>query len=145
MADATVSTDTAPGAPESASAPAGAAATTDDAENKAIARCMRAWNYAYKKKAAELDGDDSDYPAQKAGALAYLRATPPLVGYKNICDFVACINYGSMTGIVKQFQAEHYLANAKIALSAVLRQPKPFAGEPRPLGRPPKPSSTEEK
>jgi hypothetical protein len=96
---------------------------------------MRAWNYTYKKGRAE---DLSDYQAEKAANEAYLRAAPPLRGYKNICDFIACINFGSMTGIVRQFEAEHFLANAKLALSAVLRKPKPLSSEPRPLGRPPK-------
>jgi hypothetical protein len=99
---------------------------------------MRAWNYTYKKEAANLGEGESDWPAEKAANKAYLRAAPPLRGYKNICDFIACINFGSMTGIVRQFEAEHFLANAKLALSAVLRKPKPLSSEPRPLGRPPK-------
>ena len=137
MADATVSTDTAPCAPEGTSVP------KDDPGYKAIVRCMRAWNYAYKKEAA--DEDATGYQAEKAGNEAYLKATPPLVGYKNICDFIACINFASMTEIITRSEATHYLANAKLALSAVLRQPRPFTGEPRPLGRPPKSSATEEK
>ena len=146
MADLTVSTDTAPTAPPTATAPAGSKAPKDknDAEYKAIYRCMRAWNYAYDKEAADLDEDDPDNDAWKAASEAYLRATPPLSGYENICHFIACINYASMTEIVTHREAQHYLSNAKLALSAVLRQPKPSTGEPKRLGRPPKARATEE-
>jgi hypothetical protein len=74
MADPAVSTDSAATAPTGSKAPK----DKDDAENKAIVRCMRAWNYAYKKEAAE---DSSDYEAEKAANEAYLKATPPLVGW----------------------------------------------------------------
>src|SRR5580704_326186 len=108
MADTTVSTPTsgAPGAPQiststtNASAPAGEEPHTPNDDNDAIVNCMQAWNYAYKKEAADLDDDESDYPAQKAGNEAYLRATPPLVGYENICQFIACINFAVMTDII---------------------------------------------
>jgi hypothetical protein len=110
--------------------------TADD--NEAIVRCMKAWNNAYKKEAADLDDDESDYPAQKAGNEAYLRVTPPLVGYENICQFIACINFAVMTDIINYSDAKHYRANAKLALTAAFRKPKPSADEPRPVGRPPK-------
>jgi hypothetical protein len=149
MADTTVSTPTgaAPGAPQiststtNAPAPAGKKPRIPNDENEVIVNCMHAWNYAYKKEAADLDDDESDYPAQKAGNEAYLRATPPLVGYENICQFIACINFAVMTDIITYSDAKHYRANAKLALTAVLRKPKPSAGEPRPLGRPPKSAS----
>ncbi len=48
---------------------------------------------------------------------------PALAGYKNICDFVACINYASMTGVIIHTDAAHYLANAKIALSTIYHNP----------------------
>jgi hypothetical protein len=88
---------------------------------------MRSWNYAYKKEAADIDDDESDYPAQKAGNEAYLRDTPPLSGIKNICDFIACINFASMTDIVTHREAAHYLANARVALAALSLVPKPQA------------------
>ncbi|MGA2207809.1 MAG: hypothetical protein ABSG10_13865 [Terracidiphilus sp.] len=143
MANSAVSTDTAPGAPEGTSVLAGTTAPKDDPGYKAIVRCMRAWNYAYKKKAA--DEDTTDYQAKQAANQAYLRATPPLAGYKNICDFIACINFACMIDLISPIKAQQYLANAKIAISAVCHQPKSSTGEPRPLGRPPKSSAAEEK
>jgi hypothetical protein len=97
-------------------------------ENATIVRCMKAWNYAYRKEAENLD-DESDYPAHKAANEAYLRAMPHLNGYENICDFIACISFASMTDIITHSEAEHYLANARLALAAFFHRPKP----PRPL------------
>lgn len=145
MADTTVSTDTAPCASEGANAPAGSSAPKKDTANQAIVRCMRAWNYAYKKEAADLDKDDSDYEAKQAANQAYLRATPPLAGYKNICNFIACINFACMIDLISPIKAQQYLANAKIAILAVCHRPKSLAGAPRPLGRPPKSPAAEEK
>jgi hypothetical protein len=88
---------------------------------------MRAWNYAYKKEAANLAEGESDYPAEKVANHAYLRETPPLVGYENICEFIACVNFASMTKIVTHKEAAHKLANAKIALAALSLQSKPQA------------------
>jgi len=141
MANATVSTDSAPGAPPVTTEPSNKNASQQNAENKVIARCMRAWNYAYNKRFAE---SKDNFRSQKAAALAYLKAAPPLIGYKNICDFINCINFASMTDIVRSTEVERYLATAKIALTAALHEPKPFMNGPRPVGRPPKSASKEE-
>lgn len=131
MADLIVSTNTAAALsvtsdPTPVAAPAGSRARKpkNDTGDEAIVRCMRAWNYTYRKVAADLDEDSSSYPAEKAANQAYLRAAPPLRGYDNICDFIACINFASMTDIIIHREAAHYLANAKLALSAVLRKPE---------------------
>jgi hypothetical protein len=143
MADTTVSTDTAAAelpistAPAISATPARSKARKDkDDDDKAIVSCMRAWNYAYKKEAVNLGEGESDYPAEKAANQAYLRETPPLVGHKNVCDFIACINFASMTGIVTHREAAHYLANARIALAALSLQPKPQATGAKSGGKP---------
>src|SRR5579863_8226567 len=149
MADTTVSTEIVPSAPPTASAtadssePENPAAPVDDFGNKALNRCLRAWNYTYKKNLAEYSGRDRQTLAEDEANKALLRATPPLSGYKNICDFIACINYAVMTDIIIQEQAQQFLANAKVAISAVCHQPKPVR-EPGPVGRPPKSAATEE-
>ena len=140
MADTTVSTQ-ADAAPKAAGASTVKNARKPEDDNEAIVRCMHAWNYAYKKEAADLDDDESHYPAEKAANKAYLRAIPPLLGYENICEFIACINFAAMTDIISHGDAKHYRANAKLALTAAFRKPKPSACEPRPVGRPPKPAS----
>jgi hypothetical protein len=148
MEDTTVSTDAAPIAPPTSPPPAGKAAPKGasvstgknahkpDDDDKAVVSCMRAWNYAYKKEAANLGEGESDYPAEKAANQAYLRETPPLSGHENICDFIACINFASMTGIVTHREAAHYLANARIALAALSLQPKPQATGAKSGGKP---------
>ncbi len=89
---------------------------------------MKAWNYAYRKEAEDLDDDESDYPAHKAANEAYLRAMPHLDCYPNICDFIACVSFASMTDIITHSEAEHYLAHARTALAAVFHRPKSAAG-----------------
>jgi hypothetical protein len=105
-------------------------------ENDAVARCVRAWRITMKNECAELDEDDSDYDAKEAANAAYLHALPPLSGYQNICDFIACVSNGSMVGAIRQKDAEHLLASAKIALCALRFDPKPAAAAPRRPGRP---------
>ena len=109
--------------------PTGSRARKDKpgAENEAIVHCMRVWNYTYKKEAANLAEGESDWPAEKAANQAFLREVPPLSGHKNICDFIACVSFASMTDIVTHRAAAHYLANARIALAALSLQPKPQA------------------
>jgi hypothetical protein len=95
--------------------------SSDDSGKKAIDVCMSAWNSAHDER--NEDEDSTDWDCEKAGNKAYLRAVPPLSGYKNICDFIACINYASITGVIASNEATHYLANAKIALSATYHNP----------------------
>jgi hypothetical protein len=112
-------------------------------ENPTIVRCMKAWNYAYRKEAENLDDDESDYPAQKAGNEAYLRAIPHLDCYPNICDFIACISFASMTDIVTHSEAEHYLANARLALASLSLPPKRQSMGTKSYGNPPAASPSE--
>jgi hypothetical protein len=145
MADTTVSTDTAPGAPEGTNAPTGSGRPKTTLQTRPSSAACAPGTTPIKKEAADLDEDDSDYEAKQAANQAYLRATPPLAGYKNICDFIACINFACMIDLISPIKAQQYLANAKIAILAVCHQPKSLTGEHRPLGRPPKSSATEEK
>jgi hypothetical protein len=105
---------------------AGALQLSSDVSGKQpIELCINAWNRAHEQQ-AEHKGS-SNWECEKAGNKAYLRAVPPLSGYKNICDFIDCINYASMIGVIAHTDAAHYLANAKVALSAIYHQPKPIA------------------
>jgi hypothetical protein len=135
MASATNSAITVASAPRNSAALVGSITTKDetnkDSGKEALASCMRSWNYAYRKLAE--DDDSTEYECEKAVNKAFLKGMPPLCGYKNICDFIACINYASMTDIVTHNDAAHYLANAKLALSAVYHQPKsPTASSDQP-------------
>jgi hypothetical protein len=88
---------------------------------KAIDVCMSAWNRVHDELAEE---GTEEYMCKWLAHKAYLRAAPPLHGYKNICDFIACINYASLAGFIIHIDAKHYLENARVALSAIYHQPK---------------------
>lgn len=113
-------------------------------ENDAVARCVRAWRNTMKNECAKLDEDDSKYEAEKKAKFAYLLAMPPLSGYENVCDFIACVTNGSMMSVIRQDDAEHFLAAAKIALGALRLDPKKTASVPRRPGRPCKTTATQE-
>lgn len=113
-------------------------------ENDAVARCVRAWRITMKKQRAKLSKGESDYKAEQAAKCAYLLAMPPLSGYENICDFIACVTNGSMLGAIRQDDAEHYFAAAKIALGALRLDPKPAGIAARRPGRPRKSPAAEE-
>jgi hypothetical protein len=136
MADPTVSADSGVGDQTNSTA------SKHHTDNQAILRCMRAWNYAYKKVADDLDEDENRWPAQKAGNQAYIRAMPPLNGQENICDFISCINFASMTDIVSHKDAAHYMANVRVALAALSLSQKPQAIGAKSGGKP-LPSSAE--
>jgi len=103
---------------------AGASRTSsDDSGKEAIDICTSAWSCAHDELAE--DEDSTEYECEKAGNQAYLKAAPSLSGYKNIYDFIACINYASMTDVVTHNEAAHFLANARIALSTIYHRPKP--------------------
>ena len=127
-------TTTAPDATTKPASPKAHKEKNDD--EKAINKCMRAWNYAYRKVLPTLDEDQSDWQAEKAGNAAYLSNIPPLVGYENICNFIACINYASLIKIISTKEAAHFMANARIALSTIYHQPTPSSNGARPVGRP---------
>jgi len=111
------------------------------AENAAVARCIRAYQRAYK---TALDEDESKYSAQKAGEEAYLRALPPLSGYENIRDFIACITYSDLTEVISHPKADHFLESAKVALALVRYEPRQPGSASKRLGRPPKSATAEE-
>jgi len=137
MASTAISTTTADSALENSTALAGSATTKNTADNSGgeiIASCMRSWNYAHKKRAEGKN--PTAWECEKAGNKAYLNAVPPLSGLQNICDFIACINYASMAGIVSHNEATHYLSNARIALAALSLRPKPQATGAKSGGKP---------
>jgi hypothetical protein len=49
---------------------------------------------------------------------------PPLIGYNNICDFIACTTQGIILCVFREAEASRLLYAAQIALSTLSRQPK---------------------
>ena len=88
------------------------------AENPAVLRCIRAHNRALKK-CESRDPGGSPEDAHDEGAGAYLRAMPPLVGIKNIRDFIACVTFALIVKIIPPERAENYFGAARVALGAI--------------------------
>lgn len=109
---------------------------------KAIKACIRAHRYAFNKEfaKADLDDDEPDFEANRAGKAAYLQTMPPLVGLQNISDCLACVAYAQLIHILDPDEASEFRSTARIALAALRFQPK-LALEPsaktstRPAGK----------
>jgi hypothetical protein len=90
--------------------------------NAAVSRCILASQRAYNKTFAATK---NDYQGEKAARKAYLRALPPLAGYRNIADFIACVTYAMVTEMVDSSVALDYLSAAKIAILILRCTPQP--------------------
>jgi len=101
-------------------------------ENPAVALCLRAWRLTFKQERA---AGEPKFEATMKANNAFLFALPPLSGYRNICDFIACTSQGYIVDAISYFKSDKLFAAAKIALSAVRAQPKP-ARPIRKRGRP---------
>jgi hypothetical protein len=106
---------------------------------------VRACNRAARRKRAELGTDeDAEVNVAIAAKAKYLRSMPPLDSGENVRDFIACVTFAEVVGLIQHFEAENYLSSAKIALAAVRLEGKPRENQPKRLGRPPKSAATEE-
>jgi hypothetical protein len=90
-------------------------------ENPAVVHCQDVWQRVYQsdlksRKRAEIANMNADR--------AYHRAMPSLSGYQNICDFIACIGYAMLMGIIRDDRATRLLYAAQLALSSVPRPSK---------------------
>jgi hypothetical protein len=95
--------------------------------NPAVAHCIHVWRSVYKTERAR---GESSYSAGSRASSAYRNAMPPLDGYSNIRDFIACVAQGVLLGAIEDRQSSKLLYAAQVALSAArLRQatPKPAA------------------
>jgi hypothetical protein len=109
-------------------------------ENDAVAECLRAWQITMDNERAKLDEDDSEDDAEKEANEAFLAAMPPLSGYQNICDFIACVTQAYMWDIIRHQQADHLFKAAKIAMTALRLDPQKASSArrgPRPTRKSP--------
>jgi hypothetical protein len=90
--------------------------------NDAVARCCAAWEPAFTAERAK--GRSPSHAADEAGS-AYLNAMPPLCGYENIQDFIACAAHGIILGAIDEKRGSRLLYAAQIALAAFRAEPKP--------------------
>jgi hypothetical protein len=90
--------------------------------NPTVAHCMSAWEHAYKTTLAkDKDSPLASYEASKA----YREAMPPLSGYENIRDFIACTAHAMLIGALLGEQGTKLLYAAQVALCTVRSQPAP--------------------
>jgi hypothetical protein len=105
-------------------------------ENYAVAECLRAWQITMDNERSKLDEDDNEDDAEKEANEAFLAAMPPLSGYQNVCDFIACVTQAYMWDIIRHQQADHLFKAAKIAMSALRLDPQKASSARRGPGRP---------
>jgi len=111
----------------STTAPALPTLGADDRKSRAaIKRCCAAWQRAYEAKVAQGQGSSSQkiVAAFLAGP-AFRKAMPPLAGYDNIRDFIACTAYGILIEAIPEKRANQLLYAAQVALSTLHHGPKP--------------------
>jgi hypothetical protein len=97
-------------------------------ENPAVAHCQEVWQRVYQ---ADLKSRKRAEVANMNADRAYHRAMPPLSGYRNTCNFIACVGYAMLMGIIRDDRATKLLYTAQIALSCVPRPPKNGGTYPR--------------
>jgi hypothetical protein len=108
-------------------------------QNPAVYRCYCAWSHALKKEQAKLAANkDAEDKVRSVSKSAYLRNMPPLDSLRNVRDFIACVTYAEVTGLIAHYEAVDLLDSAKVALAAVRHEQRPGTTEPKRLGRPPK-------
>ena len=105
-------------------------------QNPAIALCTEVWQ---KIHAATLEQTKSPYTADRCAGKAFRLAMPPLSGYRNICDFIACAGYGMLIGAIKEENGTKLLYAAQVALATVPRESKTQTRTEPPLSAHPTP------
>ncbi len=92
---------------------------SSDSTNLAVARCCDAYTTAMKAASARGKGQVfATLDAEKA----YRSAMPPLSGYENIRDFIACTAHAMLIGAIDGANGTRLLYAAQVAATLV---PKP--------------------
>jgi hypothetical protein len=92
----------------------------------ALKRCCAAWKHAYDAYMEGKDGSEFTevFAAHDAGP-AFCKAMPPLVGYENIRDFIACVAHGILINAIPEKRANQLLYAAQVALVSLNYEPIP--------------------
>lgn len=90
-------------------------------QSPALIHCAAAWE---RTRQQFLASGNSEYRAGTHAAKAYCAAMPPLSGYENICDFIACVGHGLTAGIIEEDQVGKFLFAARVALKAESLRPR---------------------
>ncbi len=98
--------------PSTASSPS---AESQPSGSLAVARCIEAYNRTYK---VERTARHDEFTAARSAQRAFRAALPPLVGYENIRDFIACVAQSILLGAINTNEASKLLYAAQVALGA---------------------------
>ena len=71
-----------------------------------------------------MEEEKSESIIRLAGKLAYCTAMPKLSGAGNVRDFIACVTYGMLLGIIPGSEGTRLLYGAQIAHAALTKRPK---------------------
>jgi len=84
--------------------------------NPAVQRCANAYNQTYS---LERGKGTNGYNSQKVATASYLSLMPDVTDHDSICDFIACVTYAMVHGLLHEPHGPKLLAAAKVALSAL--------------------------
>jgi len=82
----------------------------------AVQRCANAYNQTYS---LERGKGANGFDAQKAARNTYLSLMPDVAEHDSICDFIACVTYAMVHGLLHEAHGPKLLTAAKVALSAL--------------------------
>jgi len=97
-------------------------------DNLAVASCSQAWDRVYASMRKKKSNDD-DSVAEADDA--YCKAMPPLVGYENISNFIACVGYGMLTGVFLDRDGTKLLYAAQVAFNTASPRTKKSKNPPK--------------
>jgi len=89
---------------------------------QAVAHCCEAWETAFHAKYSQTKNEAR---SRIEAAQAYRNAMPPLFGYQNICDFIACAAHGLVIGAIEDATGSKLFYAAQIAFGTLRPQAKP--------------------
>ena len=80
----------------------------------AVVRCTESWTRTAMK---EIAAGTDVVTARKVANDSYRMAMPPLVGFANIRDFIACVTHGVLIGAIQSKDSTKLLYAAQVALA----------------------------
>jgi len=86
-------------------------------QNPAVARCSEVWERVFATMSRRKEYLEEEAIAE--ADQAYCKAMPQLVGFDNICDFIACVGYGMLIKVFVHGHGTKLLYAAQVALSTI--------------------------
>ena len=94
----------------------------DVLSNPAVQRCCEAYDEAFDAYGGNTEETDGCY-AHREACTAYRQAMPPLLGVRNIRNFLVCATHGFASGNISGDDYSHFLYAAQVAYSARRARP----------------------